>query len=133
MKTILTIIAVGIATHYGDGEDMIGNHLYCDQFLPDTHTFQLENEPWVAFPVEWYETGKVECGEEYLILLGGKDTLIAKALDAGSFGGRKIRTGPVQGEIVVDIPSHHAPFFPQNGCENVIVVKLQSWAKEFFE
>lgn len=102
-------LAMGVATYYANSHE--GNPLYCDQFVEDTLTYDLDATPWVAFPVEWYETGKITCGEWVLLDFGDR-WLLARAYDAGGFGGFSITVGTVQGPIVVDVPEFLAAFMP---------------------
>lgn len=66
----------GITFYYGDLFE--GSNLACPGYK-----YEPETGPWLAVPVSWYESGKVECGDWFLIEFGDGSNMLARALDAG--------------------------------------------------
>ena len=80
---------------------------YCGTYCG---TYVADAPPWVAVPVEWYESGLVSCGDRIGILADG-EVHILLALDAGPFGSHCVRQ--LDGScppIAADVPDAHAWF-----------------------
>ena len=65
-------------------------------------------EPWAAFDVGWYESGRVTCGERVLLIFEST-AIIVRAWDAGRFQGRWVTDYGPDVPIVVDLPEHLRP------------------------
>jgi len=68
---------VGGQTFYY-GEPFEGSNLSCSGFR-----YAEETGPWLAVPISWYESGKVECGDWFLIEFSDGSKMVARALDSG--------------------------------------------------
>jgi len=117
--SVLGNVTFGVATHYTE-EKFGGNPLYCDQFMPGL-TYSENTEPWIALDIEEYKSGRVKCGDEFLLVFESGEKLRVRALDAGTFQGYYVSTWP-ELDIVVDLPEH---LFPAEGLSaRVVLVKI---------
>ena len=91
----------------------IGQPLYCS--MPDNPLYYSPSTPpWIALPVEDYQSGKVQCGDLMYIRFklsdGSTSTLMARALDAGPFASYCVRQ--LDGScpsIAADVPVYWWP------------------------
>ena len=123
--------ALVIATLYAG--PFVGQPLYCSTpenplyYSPDT-------TPWAAFPVEDYQSGKIHCGDPYVIRFtlpeGRYRYVTVRALDAGPFS----RYCVLQPDgscphIAVDVPAY---WWPVEGISaEVEVMPLNRLAREW--
>lgn len=96
IEAISIIVLVGGVTFYGGPFE--GKPLYCGG------TYAPETGPWVALPVEWYESGKVKCGDVMLIQFGDGGTQLVRALDAGRLN--DFRVWDTGKRFVADLPRY---------------------------
>jgi len=54
-------------------------------------SFSPHTDPWVAFPVERYQSGEVQCGDWIVVKFPSGQRLYARAWDAGGFGAYCVR------------------------------------------
>ena len=115
--TVLLHLWVGyVATRYD--EPYVGGPLYCGG------TYTLEAEPWVAVDVGLYESGAICCGD-VLLVTTPYGTIRARAIDSGPLLRYNVGGQP----ILVDIPTHLAPFAPRLSSP-VKVVNLSGLSRE---
>ena len=103
--------ALIIATMYAG--PFIGQPLYCST-PQNPLTYSPSTPPWIALPVEDYESGKVWCGKPYYLIFhlpdGSTSTLMARAYDAGPFASYCVRQ--LDGScpsIAADVPVYWWP------------------------
>jgi hypothetical protein len=110
MSAIITAtlpLLIGVATYYS-ADYYTGRPLYCnyqDSSLVYTETL----EPWIALDVTLYQSGQVECGDQFLLTFTDGYTLTVSAWDAGLFNGHWVPPWP-ELPIVIDLPQHLKPF-----------------------
>jgi len=97
-------ILVGVATIYAG--IYVGGPLYCD--CDGTLFYDDATPSWVALDVKLYEAGWAKCGD-IILLKGDGWAMTAQALDAGPLYKYYIEDLPDL-PIIVDIPTHLAPF-----------------------
>lgn len=98
----------GVATYYA-ADRHAGRPLYCDQYLAETLIYDEAAPPWFAVDIVEYQSGRVRCGEWFLLAFGDGSYLIAQALDAGRFSGRYVTDYGPDKPIVADLPEHLHP------------------------
>lgn len=90
----------------------VGSPLYTD--TTGAGVYREDGLPFVAFPVEWYESGFIRPGEWiWLEFPNQEEWLYAQALDAGPFGpstGLCVEQWGCDKPIVADVPKPFAPF-----------------------
>lgn len=131
-KLILPIL---VAYTYGGAGTIYleGHELYCDR--PSSPlVYSQDTEDWVAFPVELFERGEVQCGDIVHIMVylpgGTMKSFSARVYDAGPFGDQTEIGGM---PIVVDAPPWvaHWPLYP--GWAKVVVTNMSAVARECLE
>ncbi|NIP54897.1 MAG: hypothetical protein GWN61_17725 [candidate division Zixibacteria bacterium] len=87
MQKILAVVLVmtlsppettegGITFYYG--EPFEGSPLKCPGYR-----YEKKTGPWLAVDISWYESGKVQCGDWFLIEFYDGSRMFARALDSG--------------------------------------------------
>lgn len=102
-----TLVVTGVATYYPAAQ-FDGRPLYCDQFTKRDLIYSENTEPWAAFDVNWYRSGRVRCGDLIALQFEGGKRLTVRAWDAGMFQGYYVEGWP-ELEIVADLPEHLRP------------------------
>ena len=59
-------------------EKFEGNGLKCPGYK-----YEPETGPWIAVDASWYRTGKVKCGDLFLVVFADGTQMYARALDSG--------------------------------------------------
>lgn len=98
----------GVATYYA-ADRHAGRPLYCDQYLPEVQVYDEAASPWFSVDVGEYQSGRVRCGEWFLLAFGNGTYLVAQALDAGRFVDRYVLDYGPDRPVVVDLPEHLHP------------------------
>jgi hypothetical protein len=110
----------GVATYYA-ADRHAGRPLYCDQYAAERLVYDAAASPWFAVDVGEYQSGRVRCGEWFLLAFGDGSYLVAQALDAGRFVGRHVVDYGPDMPIVADLPEH---LHPNGGAIPVRVYRL---------
>ena len=122
--------ALIIATMYA--APFVGQPLYCST-PSNPLDYSPSTPPWVALPVEDYQSGRVWCGDLMLIRFhlsdGTTSILLARAYDAGPFASYCVRQADGScPSIGVDVPVY---FWPGEGTSAwAEVVDLTAVARE---
>lgn len=91
------VVRGGITFYYGPTFE--GQPLYCGG------TYDEATAPWVALPVEWYETGQAHCGDLIWVKADSWDEpIVARALDAGYLSHYRIYDSGLP--FVADLPKY---------------------------
>lgn len=125
MTAILTttLILTGVATYY-PADQFAGQPLYCN--YRDARLIYDESlPPWIALDVSHYRSGRVHCGDLFLLTFADGTSLTARAWDAGRFDNYYVITWPHL-PIVVDLPEH---LKPPAGAGLVTALNLTALAK----
>lgn len=80
----------------------------------------MELEPWAAFDVEQYTSGRLTCGQQVILLFTNGQVLTVRAWDAGRFRDRWVNSFGPDMPIVVDLPEHLKP--DRRGSWTVIAI-----------
>lgn len=103
----------GVATYYSKAK--FGSQpLRCDYQFTEKLIYDESTPAWFAVDINQYTSGNVQCGDEFLLIFGSGEWLIAQALDSGTFEGYWVSTWPDE-PIVVDLPEHLKPFKGMSG------------------
>lgn len=120
---IIRLLLVGVATYY-PAERYAGQPLYCN-YQDERLVYDESLEPWIAVDVELYRSGRVQCGDLFLLAFSDGRTMTARAWDAGTFDGYYVITWP-ELPIVVDLPEH---LRPPGGAARVTAFNLSAWER----
>lgn len=111
-----------MATYY-EASRFDGRPLYCDQWSEGRLVYDEGAEPWIALDEGAYLSGAVECGDRFLLVFEDGSYLVARAHDAGWFGGFEMAGYPGM-PLVVDVPEH---LHPNGGTILVSAYNLTRW------
>ena len=62
----------------------------------------------MAFDIGWYESGRIKCGDDMLLIFE-TGSMLVKAWDAGTFQGYWVEGFGPDAPILVDLPEHLRP------------------------
>lgn len=66
----------GITFYYG--EPFEGTPLKCPGY-----SYEWETGPWIGLDITWFEEGRVQCGDWFLVTFYDGSTMLARALESG--------------------------------------------------
>ena len=106
----------------------VGQPLYCSTPQNPLY-YSPETTPFIALPVEDYQSGAVRCGAPYHIRFADGSTLTARAYDAGPFSRFCVRQADGScPSIGVDVPVY---WWPVEGISGwVEITPITQWARE---
>lgn len=104
MRLLLLLLAMSQAVARGGltfyyGELFEGQPLYCGG------RYREAEGPWLALPVEWYQSGQAHCGDLILVMGDGwAEPYLARAKDAGLLAHYQIHDSGLP--FVADLPRY---------------------------
>lgn len=87
----------GITFYYGDQFE--GSNLKCPGYK-----YERETGPWLAVDISWYESGKVQCGDWFIIEFYDGSIMLARALDSGYLNSAEVWDTGLP--FVADLPAY---------------------------
>lgn len=131
---LLVCTYVGVATTY-DEPRFVGQPLYCDSSDNDLY-YDAATMPWIAVDVSEYLTGRVQCGDVFLLRFADGTMLEARAQDAGYlYDAACLRRHYLDDNqclpIVADVPTYLAPFTDTSSV--VTMVNISAYERSVHE
>jgi hypothetical protein len=74
------------------------------------YRYEPETGPWLALDINWYRTGRVRCGDWFLVHFADGSNMLARALDSGNLADYRVFDSGLA--FVADLPSYW-----RDGCK----------------